>query len=343
MKIGIMTFHWATNYGAVLQAYCLQKYLEEQGHDVEIIDYKPKTYDTTWRNFLIHPSNWRMFRKFINKYKKERLLRSFRSYYLHCSKRYLSTASIKSAAPDYDILISGSDQIFNPTFTIRGEGKPTSAYYLQFGKDDALRLGYAVSFGCTSYPKDAGSYASEWLKGFRKIGVRETSGLDILDSLEYRGYKEVVPDPTILYGNKMFDKIAIPGIKVSDYVCVYMLRRELNINYERVVYIDETQRVYSLEEWLGYIKHSNGLITNSYHGMIMAILMHVPFVALLESGAKVGMNDRFTTLLNWLGLTSRISYDTNQLMSKLEENINWELVDSRVNDYRQVGMNYLKI
>ena len=39
MKIGILTFHWATNYGAVLQTYALQTYLESLGHVVQIIDY----------------------------------------------------------------------------------------------------------------------------------------------------------------------------------------------------------------------------------------------------------------------------------------------------------------
>lgn len=28
MKIGILTFHWAHNYGAVLQAYALQEVLK---------------------------------------------------------------------------------------------------------------------------------------------------------------------------------------------------------------------------------------------------------------------------------------------------------------------------
>lgn len=45
MKIGILTFHWATNYGAVLQSYALQEYLSAHGHEVCIINYKPKNYD----------------------------------------------------------------------------------------------------------------------------------------------------------------------------------------------------------------------------------------------------------------------------------------------------------
>lgn len=59
MKIGILTFHWATNYGAVLQCYALQSYLESMGHDVKVINYKPRQYDDNLYTFL-------RFRKFLN-------------------------------------------------------------------------------------------------------------------------------------------------------------------------------------------------------------------------------------------------------------------------------------
>ena len=63
MKIGILTFHWATNYGAVLQCYALQTYLESLGHDVRVINYKPKQYDfSLWRFFryrlFLHPKSF---------------------------------------------------------------------------------------------------------------------------------------------------------------------------------------------------------------------------------------------------------------------------------------------
>ena len=41
MKIGILTFHCAHNYGAVLQAYAIQEQLKLMGFDVEIINYRP--------------------------------------------------------------------------------------------------------------------------------------------------------------------------------------------------------------------------------------------------------------------------------------------------------------
>ena len=39
MKIGILTFHRVYNYGAVIQAYCTQKIIDDLDIDNEIIDY----------------------------------------------------------------------------------------------------------------------------------------------------------------------------------------------------------------------------------------------------------------------------------------------------------------
>ena len=42
MKILTITCHDVYNTGASLQAYALMKYLQNQGHEVKIIDYKPE-------------------------------------------------------------------------------------------------------------------------------------------------------------------------------------------------------------------------------------------------------------------------------------------------------------
>ena len=87
MKIGILTFHWATNYGAVLQCYALQTYLESLGHEVTIINYKPKQYDfSLWRFFryrqFLHPQT------FVQTQIKEKPLIPFRNKYLKLSQPF---------------------------------------------------------------------------------------------------------------------------------------------------------------------------------------------------------------------------------------------------------------
>lgn len=330
MRIGIMTFHWATNYGAVLQAYCLQEYLRELGHDVEIINYKPKRHDMNLWNYLKRPANWKKIRKFQIIQKKEKILESFRNKYLYRTKRFCSINDLQADTLDYDILISGSDQVLNSFYTMSGEGKPTSAYYLNFGRKDAKRIGYAVSFGCVVYPETALEKASEWIQCFDAIGVRENSGLDILNQLSFKKQKRVVPDPTILYGKKFFGNLGVnTTITKEDYICVYMLRKEITIE-GNVRYIDDTKEPLSMEQWLTTITQAKFLVTNSYHGSIMAILSHVPFVVLVENGETAGMNDRFQTLLSVLGLSNRILNDSSELSNLYKKTIDWNKIDSKI-------------
>lgn len=60
MKIYTMTSHDVYNYGASLQAYALMKFLQTQGHNVSIIDYKPE-YSKARYNFwyLSEDYKWR--------------------------------------------------------------------------------------------------------------------------------------------------------------------------------------------------------------------------------------------------------------------------------------------
>ena len=75
MKIGIITFHWPENYGAVLQAYALQSYLTDLGHDVQIINYKSLTQDLYYLNMLIHPQLIKEFESIRRQKKKKNLQR----------------------------------------------------------------------------------------------------------------------------------------------------------------------------------------------------------------------------------------------------------------------------
>lgn len=342
MKIGILTFHWATNYGAILQAFCLQEFLRKHGHDVEIINYKPKCFDFSWKKYFSNPKYIKNLRRDLINKKKESLLVSFRNQYLAQTKRYYTTAELQSATMDYDILISGSDQILNPSYTMNGEGRPSSAYYLSFGSNNIKRIGYAVSFGCVEYPKHAVPYATEWIKNFNAIGTREKTGLDILNQLKYDGFASIVPDPTILYGHKLYEDIGIQiPVKKQNYTCIYMLRHEIKVD-GKVKYIDETRQPLTMQEWLFTISSASGLITNSYHGMIMAILAQVPFAVLLESGKASGMNDRFITLLDKLKLNGRICNNIDEVKTVLLKPIDFDKVNDLIKQFQLIGDKFIE-
>lgn len=350
MKIGILTFHWATNYGAILQAYALQEFLKCKGHEVRIIDYKPKHYDNDILQYAKSPK--RLVSYFMNysEIRKQRVkesnLQNFRRDYLNLTNRLYNHEDVNNIAGEYDILISGSDQILNPQYTLIGELHPTSTYYLDF-ECKAKKIGYAVSFGCTIYPAEACAYAKKWIHNFNMIGTREETGQKVLAQLEYNKGKQVVPDPTILYGVKMFDNMQL-NINKQSYVYVYLLHgRKLDAQYVKrnatsIKYADIDVRNSTLQKWLEDIGSAGKFITNSYHGMIMAILFHVPFVILLEKKNGVGMNDRFTTLLSRLNLENRISNnEENDIDKTFSQIIDWNKVDNLVAEYRAIGEDFL--
>lgn len=336
MKIGILTFHWATNYGAVLQCYALQTFLESLGHEVEIINYKPRKFDF-WFKYLKRP--WlilRLYKDLISK-KKENHLASFRHSMLNQTVRYHSMKELRNVNFNYDVVISGSDQVLNPSYTLGGEDCPTSAYYLEPFRC-SKRIGYAISFGCEVYPTDALHYSQQWISSFNQIGVRENTGLSVLKQMGYDGFTEVVPDPTILLGNRMFKGIHIKYPDKKDYLCVYILRRHIDLNRDDAIYIDDYNNPLSMEEWIGTIRGSKGLITNSYHGMIVALLSHVPFVVIAD--AK-NMNDRFHTLLSKIGLLDHILENYNGYETIIDKPLDWSLIDDKLSDFRNRGVEFL--
>lgn len=54
MKIGILTFHCAINYGAIMQSYGLQEYLKKLGHEAYLLDYRPECIIKNYRIFRWH-------------------------------------------------------------------------------------------------------------------------------------------------------------------------------------------------------------------------------------------------------------------------------------------------
>lgn len=341
MKIGIITFHWATNYGAVLQAYALQEYLRSYGYEVEIINYKPSRYE--WLTYKAILKNPLKIKAQLRLSYRERLLREFRSSFLLQTKRYSCMNDLKKAANEYDVVISGSDQVLNPTFTTGGEGKPTDIYYLGFVGKNTRKLGYAVSFGCGKYPEYALKYANKWINNFDAIGVRENSGINVLEQLNYKGVKKIVPDPTLLYGKELFANLCLPAKSNKSNLCVYMLGGMVASVQQKglVEIIDEYHHGQKLEEWLVNIRDTKFLVTNSYHGMLMAILFHTPFAVIRNEKAS-GQNGRMTTVLERLGLEERL-VDNNgkEIAEVMNKTIDWKVVDEKCEAYRIDGKEFL--
>ncbi len=340
MKIGIMTFHWATNYGAVLQAYALQQTLNEMGHEAVLIDYYPPKFKKTILNILKIKRVYLIPRSLKSR-KKEKNIAPFRAKYLKRTMYYPSSQELRESATYFDCYICGSDQIWNQSFVRSSEQEKNFAYFLDFVPKDKIIASYAASFGANTYPEDLQSDLKEVLLRFDEISVREQSGVEIIKRLGI-DKAQLVPDPTLLRSAEHYEALLCEGPK-DKYVCSYMLHGKqkdalpvLNALFEMGL----KHRACSdngVEQWLTEIHSAAFVVTNSFHGTVFSILFHKPFAAVLIDGS--GMNDRITTLLKTLGLEDRI-YQGDQTM--LSAQIDWTSVDEKMDVYRQCGYAFLE-
>ena len=351
MKIGILTFHWATNYGAVLQTFALQSYLESIGHEVSVINYKPKKYDDTLWTFI-------RYRKFVHlsayfhSIKREKALSDFRQKKLHLTERVYQCFEIEYIAKDFDVIISGSDQVLNPSFLQHGEGKNhiTPTYFLGF-PFNGKRVGYALSFGCTEYPDNAKQVARSFLSKFDLVSVRENTGIDIVKSMG-RSDAVVVPDPTLLLDSSVYQSLAAESLlrQTKPYTYCFFIRnvaeRKKTIStllQNRLVLWNNEDGHYRMLDWLSKINNAELVITDSFHCVVMCLKLHKPFIVITELDGNVGMNDRLYTLLENTSLKERIVYKENIFADLLErKSIDWSEVEERNVKYAEWGMQVLR-
>lgn len=156
MKIGILTFHAAHNYGAVLQVQGLQEFLKMSGHEVEIIDYRPRYLTSVYAAFsfptklIRHPLRaLHLLSRIVQlptRIKRRRGFEKFISQKLNLSREHFGEAG-RVPAEKYDAIIFGSDQIWNPDITHGGD----SVFLGNFpAPAKTLKIAYAASAGGAS-------------------------------------------------------------------------------------------------------------------------------------------------------------------------------------------------
>lgn len=351
MKIGLLTFHWATNYGAVLQCYVLQTYLESLGHEVMVINYKPLQYEESFYKFVRYRKFLR-FKEYIDVQRKEDALASFRINSLKLTRLVRTCSCIKEIASQFDVIISGSDQVVNPFFLCNGEAPHTitPTYFLGFPYD-GKRIGYALSFGCTKYPEDAKQIAIPFIKKFNSISVREATGIDIIRSMG-RDDVTIVPDPTILMEATFYQSLAESFKKkqANSYVYCFFIRNISDIkssiksflSHQSVLWNNDDGD-YTIQGWLSKIMHAEVVLTDSFHCVVMCLKFHKQFIVVTMKDGNVGMNDRLYTLLSPLDLDDRIinKAKLNKNSIGLVKEVDWTIIDNKLTYYSQAGKSFL--
>lgn len=257
------------------------------------------------------------------------------------TKWFKSSEELKKVT-GFDCYISGSDQIWNMWFIEFGEGKESYVYFLNFVPENKIIASYAASFGTEQCDERYTDKICSCLKRYDFISVRENTGQKLLESLNINNSR-VVPDPTLLLESGYYEKLIKRKRPKEQYAFVYMLHDRIEDakkavdKFESKCFKIKYSSNESVENWLANIKYSSFVITNSFHGMVFAILFNVPFMVILVEAS--GMNDRIYTLLNKLGLESRI-YDKKSNCIPTDD-IDWKMVNEKLSLYRKVGCDFI--
>jgi hypothetical protein len=102
------------------------------------------------------------------------------------------------------------------------------------------------------------------------------------------------------------------------------------------------------EEWLRAFHQAACVVTNSYHGALFAVIMKKPFLVCLQSGTTAAENCRFTSVLEPLGLASRIlpseewsTMGSAELADRMHRPIDWDSAYSNLERLRNASKLYL--
>jgi hypothetical protein len=379
MKVGITTFHWSDNYGAVLQAYALQTFLERRGHSVEIIDYrkgaKPSRVTAALARFpawlphmvlrLLSPLAGILpgrLRGAIEARYKKFLFERFRIKHLKLTPRLHCIESLRSVGSNYDVLITGSDQVWNPRFLDEGNGH-FDAYFLKYAGPKTHTMAYAASIGHA----DTSTMTAEWrqqlasrMGAVHAIGVRETSSLPLVEQLCGRRDAVQVVDPTLLLPVSDYARLTgkpgpsgtlfaylLHGLEAdADPLCREVAKlKQLTIVRcnARLSMLHPGYDLPGPDGWLQHIRNASFVITNSFHGTVFCLIFHVPFISVLINNHLGSMNARIIDLLDAVGLSQRTMTNGGHLPDEIAISpINWEQVDRQLQSIRQTSTNFLQ-
>lgn len=329
MKVGILTYHFANNYGAALQVYALQLLLKSMGADTEIINYKTdmqcshnSMFETTLNvhSFIknvVRLPHYRSRRTRINKFD------SFRENYLDIADMSFGRKNdeLKKLDDVYDLIFVGSDQVWNPN-TVDFDN-----IYFTISLLDTPVVSYAASMGNAKV--EHMEPFMENIKKFKYVSIREKTGVRLLNTIEPELKCCCVMDPTLLIPAKEYMSLASKGVSPNkEYILCYFLGRHNSLRVVKlmksiskrmgqpVYFINANNGIASYgaykindagpEDFLSLIQNATVVFTNSFHATAISIKLGIPFYTFEESGSH---DNRKKDILAQFGITDRSLFD----------------------------------
>ena len=328
MKVGILTFHNAFNYGAVLQAYATQELVKSMGHEAELIDYHNARIDLTYEKRKFH------FRSFLRStykfplyllakffyWKRRKAYQEFVNNHLKLSNKiYYQGDDI--SIEGYNVVLIGSDQLWNKKIT----GGLDNMYWGQFEASPVTRkVAWSVCMNNLNSTESEIEQIKNYLNNFTAISVRENTLQAFISKLTDKKVWHTL-DPTLLLPSSKWERLCYP-VKKNNYVAVYAVRKEKETisfarkiasklnkkiviirSYAKWYFSNENMECGGPTDFLSYIKNADFVVTSSFHGTVFSILFQRQFVCPRFDG-----NVRIEDMLCTIGLADRMVNDSQE-------------------------------
>ena len=315
MRAAIITLFGYFNYGQRLQNFAITKVLERKGYDVDTLRFhSPK------------PRN-RYLKEFTHETMKV---------------RYFSSPSIFK---DYDLIIVGSDQVFNLTL------KPTRFLNLIENVkhiDRSKLIAFAASFGINDLPDALKEPCADHFRRYDALSVRENRAAEIVEELI--GEKPLTILDPVFFVVDDWECLARQPAQEKDYLFNYFVKGvnsapgslDLSAMLVARYNLEEVPiRDMPVPDFLGWLKHARLVLTNSYHGACFSIIFRVPFIY-VENRAH--LSSRIGTLSSKFSLQAQIIEDGSSDILAQEISIDVDYSDSQkiIAQEREKAMSFLR-
>lgn len=388
-NVGIVSLYYnSKNYGGLLQAYALSRFIDSLGYDSELISYnrverkplylppqKSKLYKLV--HMPVSEITWRVYAKVLRKIKenqyisqlktREDAVASFREGMIKHSPEY-TERTISECEKNYDILVSGSDQIWKP-------GVVDDGFVFNFIPVGSTKrvVSYASSVSVNNLPVVYIDYMKKALSKYAAVSVREKKTAEQFRADIYEN-TEAVLDPTLLIDRDEWYSLAGKRMINEKYIFCYMLgdnrkqRKQIikfakkhNLKLVTIPHIvnssiftfraedfhfgDTQLYKVGIPDFLALIRDAEIVITDSFHAGVFSYVFHKEFFLLERptNNPEDVMNVRIYDLVDLFGVPERVVPIDDELLHKVcqVKDIDYSQVDKRVLDKREESRRYL--
>ena len=326
------------NYGGFLQEMALQDAINSLGYECEIIDYEvSQEFNTFSLKRGIKNFSFDKIKKKLTKEKtillsnpvsdlitkRKRAFDKYRAHNLVLSKK-MSYSDLHSIDLNYEQLVCGSDQIWNPDYNI-------PAFFLNFGRKDCRKIIYAASIGKGQLSCLEKKTYSKLLEFPDYISVREDSAQKLISSITEKNV-ELVLYPKLLHQQEYWMKKADDSsLNHRNYIFCYFLNltdekvksandfaKKNNCEVIAIPYLHNEVEKYTekLEgkllsevnpaDFLNLIRNAEAVITDSFHATVFSIIFQKDFWCFGRNAGTYNMNTRLHTLLGYVEMQDRL-------------------------------------